>query len=84
MSESMLTALCFKNRFMMVGEELGSRRELGVDRPEPFLVLFGESTFREPSSPRIKRSSLSRQASWVYKKLAREKEDQCNAMFWLP
>lgn len=53
----------------MVGEDgrRASRRE-GVDRPEsplellPILVLYGESTLRDPTSPRINRSNLSRQA----------------------
>ena len=81
MSESMLTALCFKNRLMMVGEEVGRRRELGVDRPEPFLVLLGESTFKEPSSPRINRSSLSRQASWGQQVSKRKMGSlRCNAL----
>jgi len=49
----------------MVGdEEVGKNREQGVDLPESaLLVLWGESTFNEPASPRMKRSSLSRQAS---------------------
>ena len=38
---------------------------LSTNLPESaLLVLWGESTFNEPASPRMKRSSLSRQASW--------------------
>ena len=66
-SLSILTALCFRNLLRRVGEE-GRSREVGVLLPEsPLLplpiLLWGESTLREDMSPRMNRSSLSRQAS---------------------